>query len=104
MTTYLVIAAIAAGSFAMRATMLATVNVRPLPQRVHDALGFVAPAAVAALTATMVFTRAGEVQAAPVPEVVALIVAFLVVRRTGQILHGMALGLPLLWCLTAVGW
>lgn len=104
MTAALVIAAIALGSFAMRATMLATVNVRPLPRRAQDALAFVAPAAIAALTASMVFTRQGNVQAAPVAELAALVVAFVVVRRTGQLLHGMVAGLLLLWCLSAAGW
>jgi branched-subunit amino acid transport protein len=103
-TAYLVIAAIAVGSFAMRAAMLATDHERPQPQRAQDALGFVAPAAVAALTATMVFTRSGNLHAAPWPEVATLIVAFIVVRRSGQILHGMAVGLPVLWLLTAMGW
>lgn len=104
MTAWLVIGAIAAGSFAMRASMLVLVTSHPLPSRVQEAMGFVGPAAVAALVATLVLTQDGAVRAVPVAEGVALVSAFAVVRRTGNALHAVAVGFPVLWVLGALGW
>lgn len=36
-------------------------------------------------------------------ELLAVVAAFAIVRRTGNVAHGLAGGFVLLWCLTAVG-
>jgi branched-subunit amino acid transport protein len=76
MTAWLVITAIGAGSYAMRAVMLALVGVKPLPARVDTAMRHVGPAAIAA--------------------------GFTTVRRTGNVVHAITVGLPTLWLITAV--
>ena len=36
-------------------------------------------------------------------ELLAVVAAFAIVRRTGNVAHGLAAGFVFLWCLTAVG-
>jgi branched-subunit amino acid transport protein len=65
-------------------------------------LDVVGPAAVAAIVASMLFLHDGAVEA-PIAPTLAVLVGFLVVRRTGNVLHAFAAGLPTFWLLTAVG-
>jgi len=102
MTAWLVITAIGIGSFAMRALMLALVGLKPLPTRIDTAMRHLGPAAMAALTFTMAFTRAGTIRPLPVAELAAIAVGFLTVRRTGNALHAITVGLPTLWLITAL--
>jgi branched-subunit amino acid transport protein len=102
MTAWTVIVAIGGGSYAMRAAMLVLVGVRPLPPRVDRALRHVGPAAIAALIAAMVFTRAGAVHPLPTAELAAIVAGFLVVRRTGNVVHAIVLGMPTMWLLAAL--
>lgn len=100
MTAWLIIIAIGVGSYAMRAAMLALVGVKALPARVDTAMRHVGPAAIAALTVTMAVTRAGAIQPLPVAELAAIAVGFITVRRTGNVLHAITVGLPTLWLIT----
>ena len=102
MTAWIVVIAIGIGSYAMRAVMLALVGLKPLPTRVDTALRHLGPAAIAALTATMAFTRAGTIQPLPIAELTAIAVGFIAVRRTGNVLHAITVGLPTLWLITAL--
>jgi branched-subunit amino acid transport protein len=102
MTAWLVILAVGAGSYALRSSMLVLSSSRELPARVEAALSLVAPAAVGALVATMLFTGDGEVAALPWPELVAVGCGFLAVHRTGNVLHAFVAGMPVLWVLTAL--
>jgi len=102
MSTWLVITAIGIGSYAMRAVMLALVGIRPLPAGVDTAMRHLGPAAIAALTATMAFTRAGTVQPVPIAELAAIAVGFMTVRRTGNVLHAITVGLPTMWLITVI--
>ena len=102
MTAWIVILAIGVGSYAMRATMLAIVATRSLPARYDTAIGLVGPAAIGALVAALSFTRAGTVQPAPLPELIAIGVGFVAVRRTGNVMHAFTAGLPALWLLTLI--
>jgi branched-subunit amino acid transport protein len=99
---WLVIVAIGLGSYAMRAVMLAFVATKPLPARYDTAMRLVAPAAIGALTAALAFTRAGTIQPLPVPELIAVAIGFIAVRRTGNVLHAITVGLPTLWLLTLI--
>ena len=103
MTTWLVILAVAAGTYALRASMFVALGDREVPTWAASALALVAPAAVAALTASMLFTTSGRIEAAPVAEVAAVVAAVLVVRRTGNVMHAFALGLPVFWIVGAIG-
>lgn len=103
MTAWLVILAIGVGSYAMRAAMLAAVAARPLPKRYDVAMGLVGPAAIGALTATLLLTSGDDVQPVPLPELIAIGVGFVAVRRTGNVMHAITAGLPALWLLTIVG-
>ena len=99
MTAVLVILAIAAGTYAMRLSMFALMSSRPVPPRADRALRLVGPAAVAALVATMTFSSGGSRAARPAAELVAIAAGFLVVRRTGNVTHAFAVGLPAMWML-----
>ena len=102
MTAWLVIVSIGLGSYAMRAVMLAAVAAKPLPSRFDAAMRLVGPAAIGALTATLTFTRADTPGPLPWPELIAIALGFVTVRRTGNVLHAITVGLPALWLLTAI--
>ena len=102
MTVWLVITAIGVGSYAMRAVMLALVGLKPLPARLDTAMRHVGPAAIGALIVVMALTRAGTIQPLPFAELAAIAAAFITVRRTGNVLHGITVGLPTLWLITLI--
>ncbi|MGI9603758.1 MAG: AzlD domain-containing protein [Acidimicrobiales bacterium] len=102
MTAWIVIAAIGLGTYALRASMFALVTVKPLPPRAEATLSLVAPAAVAALVATIVFTQAGEVDTGPAPELAAIVAGFVAVQRTGNVLHALGVGMPVFWAFSAL--
>lgn len=102
MTAWIVIIAVGLGSFLLRATMFAFVNTKPLPATLDTTLGFVGPAAIAALVATHTFTQAGAIEPAPMAELVAIAAGFVAVKRSGNVMHAFTVGLPVLWLLTWV--
>ena len=101
MTTWLVILAVGAGSYALRSSMLVLSSSRDLPARAEGALSLVAPAALGALLASMLFTTAGGFAPLPWPELLAVATGFLAVRRSGNVLHAFAVGMPVFWVATA---
>jgi branched-subunit amino acid transport protein len=100
MTALLVILAIGLGTYLLRATMFALVTVKPLPERLGAALGLVGPAAVAALVATLALTSRGAIEPLPMAELVAIAAGFWAVRRTGNVVHAFAAGMPIFWVLS----
>ena len=102
MTAWLVITAIGVGSYAMRAVMLALVGLKPLPARFDAAVRHVGPAAIGALVVAMALTRSGTIRPLPLPELAAISAAFITVRRTGNVLHAITVGLPTLWLITLI--
>ncbi len=102
MSTWITIAAVGLGSYLLRVSMFLVVGGRALPSWLDRSLGLVAPAAVAALVASMVLTHDGQV-VLPVAPAVAVALGFAVVRRTGNVTHAFVAGLPALWLLTALG-
>lgn len=102
MSVWLAIAAIGLGTYLIRVSMFLVVAERELPGWVDRSLDLVGPAAMAALVASMVFVQDGAV-AAPVAPTLAVLVGFLVVRRTGNVLHAFAAGLPTFWLLGFLG-
>ena len=100
MTAWIVILAVALGTYAMRASMFLVLGRRSLPAWTDLPMSFVAPAAIAALTASMLFTSGGAIDAPPLAELVAVGCGFAVVRRTGNVAHAFAAGLPVFWSLS----
>ena len=103
MTAWLVILAVGAGTYAFRAVMFAVLAGRSLPGWVERPMAFVAPAAIGALVGGMVLTDGGSFGPAGVAEVGAVTAGFLAVRRSGDVLYGLAVGFPVLWALSALG-
>jgi branched-subunit amino acid transport protein len=93
-----VFAIAAVGSYALRVSMLVLLGGRPLPRTLVTPVGLVGPAAVGALTIGALVRR-GHV--AGLPTIVASIVSFAVVRRTGRLTYGLLAGFPVVWLLNA---
>ena len=102
MSTWFVIAAIGLGTYAMRVSMFLVVGEREVPTWLERSLGLAGPAAIAALVATMLLVKDGSLAVAPAP-MIAVVVGFLVVRRTGNVVYAFVAGLPTMWLLTAAG-
>jgi branched-subunit amino acid transport protein len=92
----MIVLAVAVGTFAIRSSMLALSN-RQLPPWIVGRLVLVAPAALGALAVAAIGHDLD------VGLVAASAVAFVVVRRTGNVNHALVVGFPLLWVLTAIG-
>lgn len=102
MTAAVVVIAVGLGTYVLRASMFVLGANRPLPARFQAPLAFVGPAAVAALVAGLAFTSAGRVAPRDLPELVAITAGFLVVRRTGNVIHAIAVGMPVVWLAAAI--
>lgn len=94
--TWIIVLAVAVGTYAIRSSMLAMSN-RQLPQPVTNRLALVAPAALGALAISAI---SHDVDLAVIA---ASATGFVVVRRTGNVNHALIVGFPLLWLLTALG-
>jgi branched-subunit amino acid transport protein len=103
MTALLVFAAIGAGTYAIRSSMFVVLGDRSVPAWLDQAMVLVGPAAIAALVASAAFTSKGQIEALPMSELVAIGVGFVVVRRTGNVLHALLVGFPVMWALTLLG-
>lgn len=103
MTALVVFIALGIGTYAIRSSMFVALGDRTLPAWIEQAMTFVGPAAIAALVASAAFTSEGRVEALPISQLCAIALGFLVVRRTGNVLHALTVGFPTLWILAAVG-
>ena len=97
MSAWIVILAVAAGSYALRVSMFVFLGGRDLPAWASTPMSLVAPAAIGALTASVVFVADGATHAVPVPEMVAIVFGFVAARRTGNVMHAFTVGLPAFW-------
>jgi branched-subunit amino acid transport protein len=102
MTNWIVIAAVAVGTYALRVSMFVVVGRRAVPAWLSAAMTLVGPAAIAALVGSMLFTSAGGVGSPPAAELIALLAGFGVARRTGNVAHALLVGLPAFWVLDAL--
>ena len=100
MTTWLVFLAVAAGTYAIRASMLVGLAGRQLPVAIQSRLALAGPAATATLVVSALFSGSAGVQR---PGLVAGLAGFLAVRRTGNITHAFVVGMPALWILYPLG-
>jgi branched-subunit amino acid transport protein len=97
---WLVIGAIGLGTYVLRLSMLLLFSRRLMGDPNRACLQYVAPAALAALVTTMLAPN-GTV-ANPV-ELLAVVAGFAASRRSGNVLHALAVGLPVLLVIDAVG-
>ncbi len=104
MTIWLTIDAAAAGTYGLRVSMFLILGDKALPSWAEKAMTYVSPAAVAALVASMVMTTAGRVTVPELTSLAAVTAGFLAVRRSGNVMHAFAVGLPVFWVFTALGW
>ena len=95
MTAWTVFVAIGIGTYGLRASMFVLLGDRSLPAWTATPLAIVAPAAIAALVASMTFTHGGHAEFTSTAELVAVAGAFVLTRRTGNVMHAIAAGLPL---------
>lgn len=104
MTAWLVIAAVALGTYGLRVSMFLILGRWTLPAWTTRPMGLIGPAAVAALVSSLVLTSGGRASLPPVPVLVALAAGFVATRRSGNVMHAFAAGLPAFWLLTLLGW
>lgn len=97
MTAWLVIASVALGTYLLRVSMFVVLGDRALPAWTAVPMRLVAPAAVSALVVTLLFVRSGSLAAPALPEAIAIGAGFLAVRRSGNVMHAFAVGLPVFW-------
>ncbi len=103
MTALLVFAAIGVGTYVIRSSMFVVLGDRALPAWLDQTMVLVGPAAIAALVASAAFTSQGRIEALPLSELLAIAAGFLVVRRTGNVLHALLVGFPTMWALALLG-
>lgn len=103
MTAWWVVLAVGLGTYAFRAVTFAVIGARRLPAWTQRPLTFVGPAAIGALVGGMVLTQHGRIEIAGPAELGAVVAAFVAVRRSGNVVHGLVAGFTVLWCLTAIG-
>lgn len=102
MTPLFVIFGVGLGTYAFRALAFALVGRTALPSWTDRPLAFVGPAALGALVSGMLFTEHGRAVAPTIAEAAASLAAVAVVRRTGNVAHGIAVAFPVLWAVAAV--
>ena len=100
MTAWLVVVLVGLGTYGFRALTFGIVGERGLPAWTGRPLSFVGPAAIGALVGGMLLTAHGQVEFAGLAELVASVAAFVTVRRTGNVLHALVVGFPVLWLLS----
>jgi len=98
-----VIFTVGIGTYMLRASMFVVLGGRTPPQWLQRPLTYVGPAAIAALVGAMLLTTHGQVSVGSIPAVVAALSAFVLVRRTGNVMHSFVVGMPVFWVLTALG-
>jgi len=103
MTAWIVIAAVAAGTYGLRVSMFMILGRWSLPAWTERPMALIGPAAVAALVASLVLTSQGRVSLPAPAVIVALVAGFVATRRSGNVMHAFAAGLPAFWLITALG-
>jgi branched-subunit amino acid transport protein len=101
-TTWLVILVAALCTYLLRVSMVVALDRRPLPDRVANRLRLGAPAVLAAVVTASLFTSSHSLRAPAVGDLVAVVLAALVVRRTHNAAHALLVGLPVALLAAAV--
>ena len=98
-----VILTIALGTYLLRASMFVVLDGRMPPEWIQKQLASVGPAGIAAPVGAILLTEHGHVGVGSTPTVAAAVAAFVVVRRTGNVMHAFAVGMPVLWTVSLFG-
>jgi branched-subunit amino acid transport protein len=101
-TPWLVIAAIGAGSYLLRISMLVLAARAGLPPVVERAASCAVPVSFAALAAAALADQIGTADQALAPAI-SVTVAIVAVRRTGSANAALIAGMPMFWLLSALG-
>ena len=104
MSVWMVFAAVGIGTYALRVSMFLALGRWSIPTRFERSMELMGPAALAALVTSMVLISDGRFAVPSAPVAAAVVVGFLVTRRTGDVLHALLAGLPVFWLVTALGW
>jgi branched-subunit amino acid transport protein len=102
MSAWIVILAVGAGTYLLRISMFMVVGRRSLPTWTITPMAYVGPAAIAALVGSMLLTANGSIAVVRLPELAAVAVGFATVRRTGNVMHAFATGMPAFWLLSPI--
>jgi branched-subunit amino acid transport protein len=104
MNDYLLVAIVAVGTFAMRASMVTLLAGVTLPQRVEQALGLVAPAVLGGLVAQTLILDGGAIRApdAWASWYVGVAAAAFVAWRTRSFAWTLVVGMGTVWLLSAL--
>lgn len=102
MTGWLAILIVGAGSYALRWSGLSALAHHVETRRAQRLLAHVAPAALGAIVASAVLAPNGELDTNLRAEHLAVLAAMLIVRRTGNLLHALLVGLPIVWLAAAL--
>ena len=101
MSDYAYVFAVAAGTLAMRASMVTLLAGRTLPTRLEQALGLVAPAVLAGLVAQTLFLDGGELRGFG-SWYIAAAAAAVVAWRTRSMGWTLVVGMATVWVLEAL--
>ena len=96
MTSWALIVIVAMGSYAMRYSLFGLVSAHPSSPRFDSAMVWVTPAVLGALLGPALVSTSGT-GSPNVALSLALVVSLLVVAKTRNELHALAVGLPILW-------
>jgi branched-subunit amino acid transport protein len=102
MTAWTVILAVGLGTYMLRLSMFVLLAGRTLPAWTTTPMSLVAPAAVAALVATMLFVAHDGVHPPDIAELVGVGAGFAAVRRTGNVVAAFVVGLPVFWLMSGL--
>jgi branched-subunit amino acid transport protein len=101
MTAWLAIIIVASGSYLFRLGGL-NIGSRAISGSSDALLGHVTAAALGAIVAGSTLTTADVAAGRLGAEHIAIACAILVVRRTGNLLHGVMVGMPIIWLVTVL--
>jgi branched-subunit amino acid transport protein len=103
MTIWLIMIALAVGTFLIRISFILLLSNRDVPPLLSSALRFVPPAVLTALVVPQILTRTNTMEISFAnPQLVAGIVAVLVAWRTRNVLLTILGGMAVLWILQAL--
>jgi branched-subunit amino acid transport protein len=103
MTIWLIMIALAVGTFLIRISFILLLSNRDVPPLLSSALRFVPPAVLTALVVPQILTRTNTMEISLAnPQLVAGIVAVLVAWRTRNVLLTILGGMAVLWILQAL--
>ncbi|MFK8023798.1 MAG: AzlD domain-containing protein [Ilumatobacter sp.] len=97
MNAWIAILGVGFGTYALRSTMFMVLRDRAVPGWAERPLTHLGPAAIGALLASMMFVAQQSPTMPRVGALAALTAGFAVVRRTGNVVHALTVGLPVLW-------